>query len=82
MLKYIEYSLKKQLQFYQLLIEAEECIPKKWWINYTIPIYKENEDAMFYKKHRGVRLLEQEIKLWEKILRNIVIIKEKQFGFQ
>mgnify|MGYP001798778534 CR=1 FL=1 len=37
-------------------------------------------------KHRGVRLLEQDMKAYEKIqekkLRDIVKIKEKRFGFQ
>ena len=67
-------------------MEREERIPREWSSSFTIPIYKGKGDAMRCDNYRGVRLLEQGMKLWEKILekrlRNIVKLDEKQFGFQ
>ena len=67
-------------------IQDKGEIPEEWNDSYTIPIYKGKGDALSCSKHRGVRLLEHGMKLWEKILeerlRKIVKIDGCQFGFQ
>ena len=54
--------------------------------SYTILVYKGKEDVLMVDKHRGVRLLEQDMKVYGKTLEkrfsDIVKIDEKQFGFQ
>ena len=51
-----------------------------------IPVYKAKVNVLVVDKHRGVRLIEQNMKVYEKTLekrlRDIVKIDEKQFGFQ
>ena len=54
---------------------------------FCIPVYKRKGDVLILDKHRGVRLLKQDMKVChgktlEKRLRDIVKIDEKQFGFQ
>ena len=67
-------------------IEQEGEVPEEWAKRYTIPLYKGKGDVLMVDKHRGVRLLEQDMKVYEKILKkrlkNIVKIDKKQFGFQ
>ena len=54
--------------------------------SYTLPVYKCKGDVLMVDKHREVRLLEQDMKVYqktlEKRLKDIVKIDEKQFGFQ
>ena len=67
------------------LLEGKE-IPKDWKNNITIPIYKGKGDAMNCGNYRGVRLLEQGMKVNEYVLerrlREIVDIGDYQFGFR
>ena len=67
-------------------IEQEGKVPEQWAKSYTILVYKGKGDVLMVDKHRGVRLLEQDMKVYEKTLekrlRDIVKIDEKQFGFQ
>ena len=67
-------------------IEQEGEVPEQWARSYTIPLYKGKEDALMVDKHRGARLLEQDMKVYEKTLekrfRDIVKMDEKRFGFQ
>ena len=67
-------------------IEQEGEVPEQWAKSYTIPVYKGKGDVLMVDKHRGVRLLEQDMKVYEKTLekrlRDIVKIDEKQLGFQ
>ena len=66
--------------------EQEGEVPEQWAKSYTIPLYKGKGDVLMVDKHRGVRLLEQDMKVYEKTLekrlRDIVKIDEKLFGFQ
>ena len=49
-------------------------------------IYKEKGDALMCEKYRRVRLMEHNMKVWEKILEGRLIeimeIDENQFGFE
>ena len=67
-------------------IEQEDEAPEQWSDSFTIPVYKGKGDVLMVDKHRGVRLLEHDMKVYEKTLewrlREIVDINENQFGFQ
>ena len=58
----------------------------QWTKSYPILVYKGKGDVLMVDKHRGVRLLEQDMKVYKKTLekwfRDIVKVDEKQFGFQ
>ena len=67
-------------------VEQESEVPEQQAKSYTMPVYNGKGDFLIVDKHRGKRLLEQHIKVYEKTLekrlRDIVKIDEKQFGFQ
>ena len=67
-------------------IEEQDEVPVNWGGSFTIPVYKGKGDVLMVDKHRGVRLLEHDMKVYEKTLewrlREIVNINENQFGFQ
>ena len=67
-------------------IEQEGEVREQMAKSYTIPVYKGKGDILMVDKHRGGRLLEQDMKVYEKTLekrlRDIVKINEKQLGFQ
>ena len=77
--------MKGLFQVYKTIEEKDE-VPEKWGGSFTIPIYKGKGDVLMVDKHRGVRLLEHDMKVYEKTLewrlREIVRIDENQFGFQ
>ena len=66
-------------------IVTQERIPEQWTGSLTVPIYKGKGDSMECGKYRGVRLLEQGLKVFETIveerLRKCVVIDRCQFGF-
>ena len=61
-------------------------IPEEWKNSMTVPIFKGKGDALECGKYRGIRLLEQGMKLFEKILerrlRQVLEIDKRQFGFR
>ena len=67
-------------------IEQEGEVPEQWAKSYTMRLYKGKGDVLMVDKHRGEKLLEQDMKVFEKTqekkLRDSVKIDEKQFGFQ
>ena len=67
-------------------IEQDGKVPEQWAKSYTILVYKGKRDVLMVDKHRGVRLLEQDMEVYEKTLekrlRIVVKIDEKQFEFQ
>ena len=48
-------------------MEQEGEVPEQWAKSYTIPVYKGKGDVLMVDKHRGVRLLEQDVKVCEKL---------------
>ena len=60
---------------------CESKVPEHWAKSYTTPVYKGMGDVLMVDIHRGVRLLEQDMKVYEKILekrlRDIVKFDEK-----
>ena len=42
--------------------------PEKWAESITIPLFKGKGDALGRVKHRGLILLEQGLKTWEKVV--------------
>ena len=77
--------MKGLFQVYES-IEQEGKVPEQWAKSYTIPLYKGKGDVLMVDKHRGVRLLEQYTKVYEKTLEkrfiDVVKIDEIQFRFQ
>ena len=63
-----------------------ENVPVSWKDSTTVAIYKGKGDALECGKHRGIRLLEHPMKIWEKVmenrLRKLVVIDEIQFAYQ
>ena len=47
-------------------IEQEGEVPEQWAKSYTIPVYKGNGDVLMVDKYRGGRLLEEDMKVYEK----------------
>ncbi len=68
LLKYAGETGVRELKKVFELRETEERASTEWRSSYTIPIYKGKGDARLCGKHRGARLLEHGMKLWEKIL--------------
>ena len=70
---------------FRKIIEEEKC-PLEWRRSSTIALYKGKGDPLECCNHRGLRLLEHGMKIWEKILdtrlRRIVNIGESQCGYR
>ena len=79
-----ETGVKKMTEIMNNLVGGEK-IPDDWRSSITCPIYKGKGDSMECGKHRGVRLLEHGMKLYERVLekrlRSLINIGEYQFGF-
>ena len=79
-----ETGVKELLQIFQEIFQKCEC-PAKWRESLTIAIYKGKGDPLQCGKHRGLRLLEHAMKIFEKVLdrrlRKLVHITDEQFGF-
>ena len=62
-----------------------DAAPEKWAESITIPLYKGKVDALDCGKHRGLRLLEHSMKIWERVLmrrlESHIKINTQQFGF-
>ena len=66
-------------------IMREGKSPVKWAESITIPLFKGKGDALDCSKHRGLRLLEHSMKIWERVLMRrleaYIQISPQQFGF-
>jgi hypothetical protein len=66
-------------------IMRDECAPEEWGDSLTIPLYKGKGDALQCGKHRGLRLLEHGMKIWERVLcyrlKQVTGVDDTQFGF-
>ena len=85
LLKYAGASgLEALTSVFQELMK-EEVSPREWSVSLTLPLYKKKGDALLCGKHRGLRLLEHSMKIWEHILlarlKEHVTIDPQQFGF-
>ena len=76
--------LEQLTKVLQHIMDTEES-PDEWKDSVTIPLFKGKGDPLQCGKHRGLRLLEHSMKVWEKILdrrlKTIVNISSNQFGF-
>ena len=61
-------GVKGLFQVYES-IEQEGEVPEQWAKSYTTLVYKGMGDVLMVDKHRGVRLLEQGTKVYEKMPR-------------
>ena len=66
-------------------IYEQEKIPTEWIDSVIIPIYKEKEDIQDCEIYRGIKLMSNTMKIWERIidrrLREESTIGDEQFGF-
>ena len=66
-------------------IIAENKIPDDWEQSFLISLYKGKGDALDRGNYRGLKLLEQTLKVVERIVENLirdqVSIDDMQFGF-
>ena len=62
-----------------------ERMPEEWRRSVLIPIYKNKGDAQCCGNYRGIKLMSQIMKVWERIietrLRDRVEISKQQYGF-
>ena len=49
-------------------IYRQEKMPKEWRESFIIPIYQEKGDIQDCGNYRGIKLLSQAMKLWERII--------------
>ena len=72
------------LQFCQRVLDGKG-IPNEWKTSVVVPIFKGKEDVMNCGLYRGVKLLEQGMKIIERVLERIILaivdFNEAQFGF-
>ena len=66
-------------------VVKEGRIPEDWKKSWMVNVYKGKGDALECGSYRGIKLLEQPLKILERVverrLRNMVKIDEMQFGF-
>jgi len=66
-------------------IIREDCIPSDWNTSFIVNLYKGKGDALERGNYRGLKLLDQVMKVIERVMesyiRSIVSIDEMQFGF-
>ena len=79
-------ELKPELLTYILQRIMANGIPDSWKKSKLIPIFKNKGDILECNTYRGIKLMSHFMKLWERIiearLREIVIIRDNQFGFR
>ena len=79
-------ELKPELLTYILQRIMANGIPDSWKKSILIPIFKNQGDILECNNYRGIKLISHFMKLWERIiearLREIVIIRDNQFGFR
>ena len=79
-------EMKAELLTYILQRILADGIPDSWKKSKLIPIFKNKGDILECNNYRGIKLMSHFMKLWERIievrLREIVNIRENQFGFR
>ena len=79
-----EMGIKFLTRLYNRLLMGER-MPEEWRRRVLIPIYKNKRDTQCYGNYRGIKLISQTMKAWERIiearLRNIVEISKQQYKF-
>ena len=79
-------EMKPELLTYVLQRIIADGIPDSWKKSKLIPIFKNKGDIIECNNYRGIKLMSHFMKLWERViesrLREIVNIREIQFGFR
>ena len=79
-------EMKPELLKYILQRIVADGIPDSWKKSKLIPIIKNKGDILECNNYRGIKLMSHFMKLWERIiearLREIINIRENQFGFR
>ena len=79
-------ELKPELLSYILQRIMANGIPDSWKKSKLIPIFQNKGDILETNNYRGIKLTCHFMKLWERIiearLREIVVIRDNQFGFR
>ena len=80
-------QLEKKLSITNLAnrIIKEGCIPSDWNLSYIVSLYNSKDDAFSRDSYRGMKILDQVIKIIERVLdsviRSQIDIDSMQFGF-
>ena len=65
-------------------ILKNDTSPEKWAESITVPLWEGKSDALDCGKYRGFRLLEHDMKIWERVLKRMLepylSINLQQFG--
>ena len=60
-------------------------MPDEWRQSWMVPLFKGKGDVQECKNYRGIKLMSQTLKVWERVvevrLRQTTSISEEQFGF-
>ena len=79
-------EMKPELLTYILQRIMADGIPDSWKKSKLIPIFKNKGDILECNNYRGIKLMSQFMKPWERIiearLKEIVNIRDNQFGFR
>ena len=79
-------DMKPELLTYALQRIMADGIPDSWKKSKLIPIFKNKCDILECNNYRGIKLMSQFMKPWERVvearLREIVNIRDNQFGFR
>ena len=79
-------EMKPELLTYILQRIMADGIPDSWKKSKLKPIFKNKGDILEYNNYRGINAMSHFMKLWERVikarLREIVNIRENQFGFR
>ena len=79
-------EMKPELLTYALQRIMADGIPDSWKKSKLIPIFKNKGDILECNNYRGIKLMSHFMKLWKRViearLREIVNIRENQFGFR
>ena len=79
-----EEGLKWLAELFNVILKTAK-IPREWRSSTVMPLYKNKVDIQDCNNYRGIKLLGQTMKLWERViekrLRKDISIIENQFGF-
>ncbi|KAK3524132.1 hypothetical protein QTP70_018031, partial [Hemibagrus guttatus] len=79
-----EATMEFLTSLFNRVLESER-MPEEWRRSVLVPIFKNKGDVQSCSNYRGIKLMSQTMKLWERVvearLRKVVEICEQQYGF-
>ncbi|KAK3548620.1 hypothetical protein QTP70_015565, partial [Hemibagrus guttatus] len=79
-----EAAVEFLASLFNRVLESER-MPEEWRRSVLVPIFKNKGDVQSCSNYRGIKLMSQTMKVWERVvearLRKVVEICEQQYGF-